>query len=272
MPSVFSGLERRDGEVMDMDDEDALLEFGFLLNVLQFFQDIVWVGDLDAPPTGTCDDNVPAPKRGRRRKRQEASPQKPSPQNNNTNVPDAHAEQKVRPSTRATAAFPEVQRRDGERMTSADENALLEFGAFYYILSFFGDGDGAFGYFPAADDNFTRVGIEWGKAQRETEDATSSLLQRIDGAKMTEEDEEALLYYGAWALIGSLMISIKRRIFGEMNIVADTSSTSTNKKEKGLIMTRTPSGAELNAWVGLAAQKAFGLDKPDRTVRTRGVL
>ena len=96
MPSVFSGLERRDGEVMDMDDEDALLEFGFLLNVLQFFQDIVWVGDLDAPPTGTCDDNVPAPKRGRRRKRQEASPQKPSPQNNNTNVPDAHAEQKVR--------------------------------------------------------------------------------------------------------------------------------------------------------------------------------
>ena len=211
-----------------------------------------------------------------------------------------------------------VRRRDGEAMTTADENALLEFGAFYYVLSFFGDGTGGIGpFFPEADENLTNVGVQWGQDQRRREEGSgpSSLLQRVDGKAMTEEDEEALLYYSAWASIGKLMITIKRRIFGESvaSIVAESSAASSSKKKNaqaGPPMTRTPSGAELNAWIGLAAQNgacallffshssircswpcmyiythlflppspqivalsAFGLDKPDRKVRTRGVL
>jgi hypothetical protein len=247
--AAFPGVERRDGFAMDEDDDCALMEFGGLLMLWTTLSSINWVGELDGSPTGYA--------------RSSSSSSSSS-----------------RPKSKSKSAFPMVRRRDGEAMTTADENALLEFGAFYYVLSFFGDGTGGIGpFFPEADENLTNVGVQWGQDQRRREEGSgpSSLLQRVDGKAMTEEDEEALLYYSAWASIGKLMITIKRRIFGESvaSIVAESSAASSSKKKNaqaGPPMTRTPSGAELNAWIGLAAQNAFGLDKPDRKVRTRGVL
>ena len=89
--------------------------------------------------------------------------------------------------------------------------------------------------------------------------AASTAAEQLAVPAFVEEDEEALLYYSAWASIGKLMITIKRRIFGESvaSIVAESSAASSSKKKNaqaGPPMTRTPSGAELNAWIGLAAQ------------------
>jgi|Dee2metaT_26_FD_contig_51_727519_length_1206_multi_4_in_0_out_0_1 hypothetical protein len=232
-------VRRKDGRQMNEQDEHALMEYAGIFRFLFAMTDIPLIGALDESPTSSAAD----PKQQGR-----------------------------------MVAFPNVARRDGKAMTWEDECSLLEFGAFHRILSFFGDGEGALGLFPATDEDFTETGIRWGQDQRKEEKSFECSFQRVDGSAMTDEDEEGLLYYSAWTYIGTLMISIKRRIFGAPScVLVESASSSSAIGVKGAetnvpTLPRKPSGAELNAWIGLAAQKVVGLDKPDRKVRTRSVL
>lgn len=164
----------------------------------------------------------------------------------------------------ATAQSPtkHIARKDGTPMTEEDEMALLEFGhlleGYKFIVKILTwDVTYGLGIFPAADEELM---YKTKKYNRNSE----GVLMRSDGKPMTQDDHDALAPYGAFVLLGRVAIDIYRAAFGGLANVPI--------KTKEMKLKRTPSGAELNASLGLSVKAALGLDKKDRKVKIRGLL
>jgi hypothetical protein len=246
---VFGGatLSRVDGEAMDGDDDAALLEFGGLATMFSILTSTPLIGDIEASPTGGAKSCGPR-----------------------------------------SEPFGAVSRKDGEAMDSGDDDALLEFAPLFYLhlagSSVFGDADEAhcLGVFASADDDLAAWGEQWGKdhalaQSKDNLDTWAGALQRADGSRLDDDDDEALLHYGAWARGGSLLLGIWSRTVGSLGAVGALQSHSQSGGSKGgngaqPQMKRKPSGAELSAYLGYAAQKGMGLSDPARKVRARNIM
>lgn len=218
--TVFDGLiSRKDGQDMDSEDDDSLLEFGGLTRLFLAFADVPLVGDLEASPTGTFEPSAP-----------------PSP-------------------------FADLARVDGALFNDGDEAALTEFAPLFYLNltanSYFGAAEGLG---PFADPELTAIGIKWGREAAEMENS----IIRADGRPLSRDEQQVFLTYSAWALLGTLLMSIYKRLFGTLDGI------STMGQKAGI--KRKPSGAELSAFLGRLTQSNLGLDDAKRTVHARGVM
>lgn len=222
-------LSRKDGIPMTDEDEHALLEFGGLATLFGILKDIPIVGDLEASPFDRMDGPVW------------------------TRTP--------------TEPFADVARKDGKPFDSDDSAALCEFAPLAFLnlaaADLFGESSPATlkdlalpcG---APDVELTALGIRWGRAA-----AVTGGLERADGGPMTKDDDDALLLYGAWAALGTILLGIYRRAVGSLDGLASGHTAP---------MKRKPSGAELSAWIGRTTQAGLGLSDPKRTVHARTVI
>jgi len=166
-------------------------------------------------------------------------------------------------------------RRDGRNLTQEDEDALLEYAGFRALFELaewvWAGGSTAsdsFGFFPREDDDMSEVGMRWGQEAAEEE---QTALERKDHKPMTENDHHALLRYGGWVWVGTLLLTLYNHIFSMREETSQkTSSQSTGGAGTGIH--RSPSGAELSATLGMKIAQSVGLTDPSRRVRARGTL
>merc|ERR1719263_966996 len=149
-------------------------------------------------------------------------------------------------------------------MTDEDEDALLEFAHLMYICQFFitivnWDVNRGFGIFPAADRELVNQSDAYSKGAHNP-------VERLDNARMSQDDEDALAPYGAFVVIGSMASMVYSAIFGGLD------SVPIKTKEMDGKIKRTPSGAELSATLGLTVKKSLGLDNKSRKVKIRGLI
>lgn len=246
---LFEELCRSDGSSLNEDDHEALLEFGGLY---QFFSLLGGLAALPLPPLVDGGINGPA-----------------DPSFAHVGATWAQAQGSRRR---------ELVRCDGKPLTQEDEDALLEFAgfrAFFELIEGVWDHGArvdSFGFFPREDEELSEVGMRWGQVASEQDRLA---LERTDQKPMTENDHLALLRYGDWVWVSTLLFSLYHHIFSIRNEPAGDASTTgsagvAGKASSGLH--RSPSGAELSATLGATIAKTFGLSDPSRRVRARGTL
>lgn len=118
-----------------------------------------------------------------------------------------------------------------------------------------------FGLFP--DENPCRDSINQQKATAH-EDSIYS-----------EELEEMIMPYRAFNLMfecaHTTYLFVQNRLVGDLRSIS-TLQKSSSTGSLGGMMKRSPSGAELNAALGIGIQSALGLDDPGRKVHLRGLF
>ena len=294
---VIEGVSRKDGKAMTEDDEAALLPYGGFVSLVTFLSDIdAVVGELDAPVTGEADeaaaggdecgafgDAVVSRKDGKAMTEEDERALLEyggltmmfSILSTTPLVGDIEA------SVTGEAAFgphaspfaSRCRKAGGEELDSDDEAALLEFAPLFYlnlaaeaVLGERPDEAHGCGLFPAADEGLAEYGAAWGASVAQARSQWE--LERSDGAALTEEDAEGLLHYGAWAHAGALLLGLWKRTVGGLGAVGGLSRSASGEN----LLKRKPSGAELSAYIGYAAQKGLGFSDPKRKVRARAVM
>lgn len=227
--NLFDGLERRDGQPFTCEDEDALLEFGGIYHVVNMILSVV------RPPGG-------------------------SEQLESHIAPD---NSKLDQQSLQTHRYPGEAETQNLALWDDDDDDVDEFSGLRMFFKFLMkvievNQTESIGLFPPADNTMSQVGEAWGYNL-----GLSRKLERIDGQPMTEEDDDALMQYGAWVWMGTTLIGIYRMTFGY-------SLRSCTSSKVGI--QRSPSGAELSAALGRTIQNSLGLDDPKRKVHARGIL
>lgn len=150
-----------------------------------------------------------------------------------------------------------IDRKDGERMTEDDESFLLEYKGFQYCVEAWSC------IYGAVSDMTNLLGL-W-----ETDPELAEIGERLAHIHSTPvEQDEGFLRYGAYLWIVTLCQTILSKINDKL--LGDLSSIHSSESTKP--MKRSPSGAEINATLGLKFRAAVGLDNPARKVRVRGLL
>lgn len=192
-------LCRKDGAVMDDEDDAALLEFGGLATIFSILTSTPIVGDIEGSPTGGA-------KFGRR------------------------SEPFGGVARRDGAAM------DNEDDLALLEFAPL-FYLHLAGSKVFGEADPdtclADVVFGGADDSLSGLGEAWGA---DGEEAATWTLRRADGSSLTAEDDEALLNYGAWACAGTVALAIWSRTvgsLGDVSLAAGSAAGSLKRKPSG---------------------------------------
>lgn len=228
----FHDIKRRDGQIFSNEDEDALLEFGGMFCMLRCILSLL-------------DSQSEIPSRP-----VEAAPVQGDAQNS------SHVLNGCIPTEEALG-WARIHDENEDEDEYVDEFSGLR--EFFKMLAMAAEIDQteSIGMYPPADDELSQVGASWGRNT-----GSSRRLERVDGEPMTEDDDDALMRYGAWVWMSTTLIGIYRRTFGYV---------LSGNPSKGAIR-RTPSGAELSAALGRTIQTSLGLDDPKRKVHARGIL